>query len=496
MPIARGSWRLGEVSGFRENSLDTGLRTFSAVTDNASIAHLSTCPCAGCMKSAAPDEPDAQIDGGSDGIPPRSELDWTIAPWAREGVGYDIARIHDGGPEQQNPGAGGDTIGNTTATAGSISIGGSQNGYVNTVGDDDWYAVTLVAGQSYAFSLTGGTLADAYLELRNSLGNLIAIDDDFGPGINSLLRFTPTTSGTYYINARGFEDDGVENTGSYTLTAATAAPASPLDSIDFHFTMPTTSIAIWFAPQGFTNPQGDTASRAWMQTEIDAVFAAAATYSAFTPLTFTLAASQAAADWILSLADLEGNVLGYFAPDNIGYGAFDPTVSGWSAGLHPGGNSWVTLIHEFGHGLGMAHPHDNSAYNYGVNNSEIMQGVTGPFGSYGTFLMNQGVFTTMGYNDSWALSGFGATPSNTTGGQSTPMALDVALMQQGYGVNPTTGSGDTAYTLALSSTSYSCIWDVSGADVISYSGSGVATIDLRAATLLNAVGGGGYVSFV
>ncbi|MGQ0533245.1 MAG: beta strand repeat-containing protein, partial [Caulobacteraceae bacterium] len=42
----------------------------------------------------------------------------------------------------------------------------------------------------------------------------------------------------------------------------------------------------------------------------------------------------------------------------------------------------------------------------------------------------------------------------------------------------------------------SCIWDVSGADVISYSGSGVATIDLRAATLLNAVGGGGYVSFV
>src|SRR5690606_16946934 len=120
----------------------------------------------------------------------------------------DGLRTGEDGPQQQNPSAGGDTSGNTTNTACAIAIGGQQTGYSNTVGDDDWYAVQLVAGESYVFTMTGsgGTpLQDTYLELYNSSGSLVAIDDDAGPGTDSMLRFTATQSGTYYINSRAWE---------------------------------------------------------------------------------------------------------------------------------------------------------------------------------------------------------------------------------------------------------------------------------------------------
>jgi Ca2+-binding RTX toxin-like protein len=106
------------------------------------------------------------------------------------------------------------------------------------------------------------------------------------------------------------------------------------------------------------------------------------------------------------------------------------------------------------------------------------------------------VFTTMTYNDGWHSSPFGLNNSATSGGQSTPMALDVALLQERYGANPNTGSGNTSYNLLSIASSYRAIWDVSGADTISFTGALAATIDLRAATLQNAIGGGGYVSYV
>lgn len=409
-----------------------------------------------------------------------------------ESVG-EISRSDGGNTVEADETAGVDSVGHTTGTASTLAIGASTNGFVNVANDRDWYAVSLVAGQSYSFTLNGVSLTDPYLEIYNSFGGLIGFDDDFGSGINSLLRWTATETGTYYINARSFPEG--TGTGSYTLTAQTSAPASPIEAIDYHYTMPTTSISVWFSTPGYTNPTGDATLRAWTQQEIDAVMAALATYSAIAPLTFSVAASQATATWTFTLAELEGNTLGYFAVGSQ-YAAFDPNVTNFTAGLTPGGSSWVTLIHEAGHGLGMAHPHDNGAENYGPDNSEVMQGVTDPFGSLGTFSLNQGVFTTMTYNDGWYGSPFGGSTSSLVGGQATPMALDVALMQQRYGVNTTTGLGNTTYTLALVSSAYRAIWDNGGTDTISYAGTGSATIDLRAATLLNAVGGGGYVSFV
>ena len=83
----------------------------------------------------------------------------------------------------------------------------------DTPGDNDWFAVTLTAGQTYQFgqyAYAGGipgvegngiALADAYLEIYDSAGTLLSIADGGGPntpsGLDALMTFEAPTSGTY-----------------------------------------------------------------------------------------------------------------------------------------------------------------------------------------------------------------------------------------------------------------------------------------------------------
>jgi len=103
-------------------------------------------------------------------------------------------------------------------TTGSVAIGGATTGALETTGDRDWFAVNLSAGTSYRFDLRGGTLTDPYLYLRNSAGLLLASDDDSGIGFDSLLTYTATASGTYYLEARA---GSLASIGTYTLLAGT-----------------------------------------------------------------------------------------------------------------------------------------------------------------------------------------------------------------------------------------------------------------------------------
>ena len=164
-------------------------------------------------------------------------------------------------------------------------------------------------------------------------------------------------------------------------------------------------------------------------------------------------------------------------------------------GLSPGGYDYITWLHELGHDLGLAHPHDDGG------SSTIFPGVSSAFDSYGTYYMNQGIFTTMSYNDGW-VAGSGARGSSGVyqyGWQSTMMALDVATLQLLYGANTSFANGDNIYTLGdenVPGTGYQNIWDTGGTDSMVYNGSRNVTLDLRAATLATAVGGGGFVSYV
>lgn len=174
------------------------------------------------------------------------------------------------------------------------------------------------------------------------------------------------------------------------------------------------------------------------------------------------------------------------------YGFFNDNLAEWTTGLQQGGTGFKALIHEIGHGLGLAHPHDGG----GRPDATKFPGVTSDFGSYGQDDMNQGIWTVESYNDGWKQQ-----PSSgyTYGSEGTPMALDIATIQYIYGANTEFHTGNDTYQLASTNgtgTYWSSIWDAGGDDVISAQGvSTASTINLNAAPLVG-TNAGGYVSYV
>ncbi|MBJ7485091.1 M10 family metallopeptidase C-terminal domain-containing protein, partial [Brevundimonas sp.] len=102
---------------------------------------------------------------------------------------------------------------------------------IDQPGDRDWFQTTLVAGRQATLDLVGvggniGTLGDGALAVYDSLGRLIQTDNDTGPGLDAQIRFTPTTSGIYYVVTTG--QNG--SVGTYRLTINTAASAAESDA--------------------------------------------------------------------------------------------------------------------------------------------------------------------------------------------------------------------------------------------------------------------------
>ena len=108
-----------------------------------------------------------------------------------------------------------------TQTTGAVEVDGSATGEIETSNDFDWFAVDLVAGHTYVIDLEGadsggGALQDPVLRgLYDADGNRIAgaRDNDGGAGRDARLTFTATTTGAYYIEARGH----LNQTGDYTV---------------------------------------------------------------------------------------------------------------------------------------------------------------------------------------------------------------------------------------------------------------------------------------
>lgn len=137
-------------------------------------------------------------------------------------------------------------------------------------------------------------------------------------------------------------------------------------------------------------------------------------------------------------------------------------------------------LHELAHFMGLGHPHD-------TGNGSLMV-------DEDTAFLDSIRYTTMSYN-------YGNADNSTynSGYTVTMSALDIAALQDMYGVNNTAYIGDTVYslmdagdddidldgsddTVAVGEALYT-IWDADGQDSIDYSGSNSVYINLNSATL-------------
>jgi Ca2+-binding RTX toxin-like protein len=408
---------------------------------------------------------------------------------------------------------------------------------------------------------SGVPLADAQFDLYDPGGKLVATASGggvlpggvlLGPAIAE-MDYTATVTGTYYINARSqnyingdpFKGEGV---GDYKLTVEGWKPYydqnSPLYAIDWGSQVDRTSrnpdgaegprvtgnaftgvghneqgitgknvIYYYFAKAGEAfvtqDPMSDLlptmVAAGFREWEMRAFELAMDKYEQVADIVYVEVQDKAKADFIFITYDgtPDRGVLGRMSPPgttNEGQAEFNRNGPGWTEDqLKPGGFSFITLIHELGHGHGLAHPHDNGGRSGVMRGVESAGATSVATYTLGDFDLNQGVFTMMSYEDGWQTSPYGnAGTKSGYGYLSGLMAFDIAAIQDKYGVNEDWATGDNVYVLKdvnESGTMYESIWDAGGTDSIVYHGNRDATIDLRAASLKYEYGGGGWVSF-
>ncbi|WP_232628975.1 beta strand repeat-containing protein [Methylobacterium sp. Leaf118] len=124
-----------------------------------------------------------------------------------------------------------DSYDDTNEALGSLTAGGTAIGTLELANDQDIFAIDLVAGRTYAFTMQGAssgfTLADPSFYLRDKEGGAVGFSTDAdGASTDNTLVFSVTTSGTYYVDAFG---DG--RTGTYRILAS-AGTTTPDDYRD------------------------------------------------------------------------------------------------------------------------------------------------------------------------------------------------------------------------------------------------------------------------
>lgn len=111
------------------------------------------------------------------------------------------------------------------ASANVLTAGDAMDAAIDVAGDWDYFAYTASAGDIVDFETAPGDAGDTKLYLYDVDGTTqIGFDDDGGTGYYSLLNYTFSADGTYYVAVCHYSSTG---TGSYILTASAAAPPPP-----------------------------------------------------------------------------------------------------------------------------------------------------------------------------------------------------------------------------------------------------------------------------
>ncbi|PHS58174.1 MAG: hypothetical protein COB17_04050 [Sulfurimonas sp.] len=139
-------------------------------------------------------------------------------------------------------------------------------------------------------------------------------------------------------------------------------------------------------------------------------------------------------------------------------------------GLEVSQQGYATIVHEFGHALGLKHPFE------GANTLKAD--------------LNDVNHTVMSYNSASNYVPSFSVNQNTISYVAAPFQpelfslYDIATLQAIYGVNPDTNTGDDVYTLSYTDYKIQTIYDAGGNDTIDLSSAiGTSNIDLRSGSL-------------
>jgi serralysin len=371
-----------------------------------------------------------------------------------------------------------DTVPGDASTTVILTMGGSLNGAVNTLGDQDWFAVDLVAGQRYSVWLDGaaygnyGALSYPFLGVWNASGTLVAWDGD-SERFNCVLCFTATTTDRYYLAVSAYNDG---SSGGYRLAISEdSAPTTPTYTLD--------QIADYLIT-GFWGFYG---AHRW-DTTFDNIITYNVVALTAEGQTLARAAFQTWAN-VTNLVFQEVNWGGDILFDDNQDGAFaDGDWDWWGRitsmqvnvstqwladyGTTLDSYSFQTYVHEIGHALGLGHGGDYNGWaTYGVDNH---------------YQNDHWAYSIMSYFDQFE-AGFGSYRFVMG-----PSLADIVAVQSIYGANTSFNSGNSVYGRNATAGSlydfanYSTapaftIYDTGGSDTLDASGYGVnQTINLNA----------------
>ncbi|WP_198025794.1 MULTISPECIES: M10 family metallopeptidase C-terminal domain-containing protein [unclassified Prochlorococcus] len=431
----------------------------------------------------------------------------------------------------------------------AISAGDTFSGNISYSGDKDAVAIRLIRGASYTFELTGrgsghGTLFDPYLELFDYSPSLLKSDDDGGERLfESRISFTASNTGTYFLAAKSAPWLS-SSTGSYRLTTTVNSTPEIVSTVrDFGDFAPNADLSlsdIWSGIDhtnvfmqglkwgngckwGSANPTTTTTALKFfiyddditmgqfkagplLAQERTGYISAMNAFSSVANITFSegRTASESHILWASLNKEESIGAAGWASPpDTTGsylYASTTPTglttvnyteystdgVPDRSDIFSPGTFLLELAMHELGHSMGIAHPHDNTAVFPGVLNSND----TGDHG------LSASPYTVMSYNTVGSNDYNPSSYSASSGFLETLGAFDIAATQALYGANTNASTGNNTYSLDNSNLNgWNCLWDNGGEDTITAAGqTDSVTIDLRNATLENSLGGGGFIS--